>query len=395
MKLLFKDIIKLFDELNKIKFRKSFRPNVNDKKYEYMIFHWNHQKFHRPSLSKCSKEYPKVYKLIMDLIKRHDEDFVFTSVIVNKNNVCKKHKDKGNNGESYIVGIGDYEGGELVIEDTEYNIKNKFIKFNGCEKYHYNKEFTGTRYSLVYYNHQPIRTYLNINQQEFLKHNGLKMIFRPFTTDYRVFDEVIIKRGYNKYKTKFNENQTWLDMGANIGTFTCLVSKSCKKVYSYEPEPDNYQILKGNIKLNNINNVEIFNSSITEKGIENKLYLCNTDYNKYQHSMIKLCKKNHIEINCKRFKDIMEKHKDINCIKMDIEGSEMEILESNDFRGIDLLIFEWSFSYDNKTKRLVDLLKRLEKDFTIHGNISQIYKIEIWKSYPRGKVIFCKKKLIT
>ena len=42
----------------------------------------------------------------------------------------------------------------------------------------------------------------------------------------------------------------WLDLGGNIGTFTVnVLAKGCK-VYTYEPEPNNYKLLKKNIDLN-------------------------------------------------------------------------------------------------------------------------------------------------
>jgi len=128
--------------------------------------------------------------------------------------------------------------------------------------------------------------------------------------------------------------------------------------------------------VNNLNNVEIFNVGITQKGIENKLYLCNTAYNKYQHSLIHTTQKNSIDIQTKKFKDILTP--DINCVKMDIEGCEIEILENNNFDNIDIFIFEYSFKYDKSTKRLV-----------ICSNLAQIYVKDVWDSYPMGKLVYC------
>ena len=52
----------------------------------------------------------------------------------NKNHRCAKHKDGRNVGESYIIGLGDYTGGELMVWDEndknpkKHNIRNKFYK---------------------------------------------------------------------------------------------------------------------------------------------------------------------------------------------------------------------------------------------------------------------------
>merc|ERR1712100_505961 len=47
------------------------------------------------------------------------EDFFFTSITLNHNYAAKMHVDKGNEGTSYIVGLGDYENGGLWILDKE------------------------------------------------------------------------------------------------------------------------------------------------------------------------------------------------------------------------------------------------------------------------------------
>jgi hypothetical protein len=70
---------------------------------------------------------------------------------LNKNIICKPHKDVGNVGQSMIFGCGNYKGGELVIDDIEYDINGKCIIFNGSEQEHYNKPFQGERYSIIYY----------------------------------------------------------------------------------------------------------------------------------------------------------------------------------------------------------------------------------------------------
>ena len=182
-----------------------------------------------------------------------------------------------------------------------------------------------------------------------------------------------------------------MDLGGNIGTFSCFAGKHSKKVYSYEPEPDNFALLCRNISENKLTNVVPFQSGVSDKGDEENLYLCKTEYNKYQHT-IKTGKKNWrpIKIDMKKFSEILTP--DINAIKIDIEGAEMEILENGNFDNIDVLVFEWSFGYDNKTKRLIDVIKRLEKWFDVKGNLKCVYQKEEWNSYPRSRMVYCFKK---
>ena len=91
-------------------------------------------------------------------MKEFDSSFKFTSIQFNKNNRTSKHTDSYNIGESYMIGLGDYTGGELLIYDKngknkkKYKTKNTWIKFNGSIYPHETNFFTGERYTVVFYN---------------------------------------------------------------------------------------------------------------------------------------------------------------------------------------------------------------------------------------------------
>ena len=120
----------------------------------------------------ANSKYPIVYRYLQDLIKTHDEHFPWTTINVNRNIECKNHIDKNNLGDSIIVGLGDYCGGEFVVkkgdlptnfvgspppkvptyrEDTKYDIKGNFVRFCGKTQYHSTEPFKGERYSIVYF----------------------------------------------------------------------------------------------------------------------------------------------------------------------------------------------------------------------------------------------------
>ena len=68
-----------------------------------------------------------------------------------------QHIDNNNIGESIIIGLGDYEGGELIVFDKDdkpryIDIKNRFYKFNGSQYYHATNDFTGNRVTMVFFN---------------------------------------------------------------------------------------------------------------------------------------------------------------------------------------------------------------------------------------------------
>lgn len=59
------------------------------------------------------------------------------------------------------------------------------------------------------------------------------------------------------FKQNIRATDTCVDVGANIGYYTLLFSKSAKngRVHSFEPVPLNYQLLTTNLVLNNVENV--------------------------------------------------------------------------------------------------------------------------------------------
>lgn len=114
-------------------------------------------------------ERPDLQEKFQDLVDKFcPEPFEVQMVQINCNWQSPRHKDAGNQNESWIIGLGDYEEGELIIEydlmPCVFNIKNKFLKFNGAKHFHYTNPWKGTRYSLVFFNHKIISTN-NVNDK--------------------------------------------------------------------------------------------------------------------------------------------------------------------------------------------------------------------------------------
>lgn len=105
---------------------------------------------YRPWVSRNTWKRPELWDLLLDFATKH-VTIPWDGVQVNDNYTSLPHRDKGNQGLSYIVGFGDYEGGELNVEGTLYNINHAGHLFNGSEKLHYTEPWKGSRYSLVFF----------------------------------------------------------------------------------------------------------------------------------------------------------------------------------------------------------------------------------------------------
>jgi len=106
--------------------------------------------------TKLRSLYPEYMDIFKEFVLLHGDNFQFNQVVINKDFKINKHLDASNVGESIIIGLGEYSGGDLVVEfeneKKKINIKNNFYKFNGSKYYHYVEPFEGNRYSLVFYN---------------------------------------------------------------------------------------------------------------------------------------------------------------------------------------------------------------------------------------------------
>jgi len=129
-----------------------------------------------------------------------------------------------------------------------------------------------------------------------------------------------------------NEGDIVVDVGANIGIYSLILSKLVGekgRVYSFEPDPDNFSLLLKNMKENNIKNVIMVNKAISDKEGKQNLYL-NKDNSAF-HSLIRynnnLFEKS-IEVGTTTLDNFFSNlNKKVNFIKMDIEGYEGDALK--------------------------------------------------------------------
>jgi len=112
-----------------------------------------------------------------------------------------------------------------------------------------------------------------------------------------------------------------IDIGANIGFytlfFTNLVGKT-GKVIAFEPEPENFSILKKNIETNSLENVTLFQKAVGSRNELIKMKL--TSSGGFHH----INDTGDLEVDCIRLDDYV---KNANFVKMDAEGYEIEILK--------------------------------------------------------------------
>lgn len=162
--------------------------------------------------------------------------------------------------------------------------------------------------------------------------NGFKMYLDP--TDalelrknktFETFETTLVKKEIKK-------GDVVLDIGANIGYFTLVFSQivgTNGKVFAFEPDPNNFALLKKNIENNNLKNVELIQKAVSDVSKPLSLYLC--DYNHAQHRIYpspRCNKKITVESTIiDEYFSETEFYDKINFVKIDVEGSEYNAIE--------------------------------------------------------------------
>jgi len=107
-----------------------------------------------PDYSRQNWKRPLLYKLLLDFAAKHVQ-IPFTSITVNESYAAAPHRDRGNEGVSFLVAFGDYKGGELAIHEGDlsgnHNICRRPIITDFSKVLHSVRPFSGDRYSLVFY----------------------------------------------------------------------------------------------------------------------------------------------------------------------------------------------------------------------------------------------------
>jgi FkbM family methyltransferase len=175
-------------------------------------------------------------------------------------------------------------------------------------------------------------------------------------------------------KIKFKQiSGVIIDIGAHIGIFSIKFAKKYKEeVYAIEPEKENFEKLKTNIKLNNLQkNIHPIRIAIFDKKGFMRLGL--SQFGSGAHSLF-----NKTGITSERVRvttlDYMRKklNKKIALIKIDTEGSEYKILMSSLKtlkKDKPKLIIETHPIYDAKIdNKILSLLRQLKYNFRKSGN---------------------------
>ena len=193
------------------------------------------------------------------------------------------------------------------------------------------------------------------------------------------------------FKDKMDEKLT-LDIGANIGNHTLALSKFSKMVYSFEPNPTVFDVLKLNTR--NIENVKIFNfgASDQDQSITAKVpkLNCGAGSVYFEKKSKKTNQFYEYSFVLKQLDQLDTlSNKMIGLIKIDVEGHELQafkgmrqLLEKNK----PVILFEQNRGISHGSSSEVEFLKSIGYSY-----LYELRKVDDWlvpNWMPKGIVSF-------
>lgn len=236
---------------------------------------------------------------------------------------------------------------------------------------------------------------LSISGQIFYAHT-LDRLIALFLLKFGMWE----KGEVNVFKKTIQEGWIVLDIGANIGYPSLLLSKlvgKSGKVIAFEPDKDNLQILRKNIKANNIQNIKVVPMAVSDHTGDGTLFV--SDSHSGDHRIYNPTGEERKTQNIKTISldDYSKSNNKINFIQMDVEGAEelvfkgmKRMLAKN--KKINILMEFWPEGLREIGSSPVDFLKMIKslgfKLNYIDGNSGKLIKTSIDECMEMCKGIF-------
>lgn len=196
---------------------------------------------------------------------------------------------------------------------------------------------------------------------------------------------ILLTKGvYEKHETELfkgliKPGMVVADIGANIGYYSLIAAKLVGNegnVYAFEPDPNNYELLVRNIKINGYANVTPIPKAISNKHGKIKLFVdkfspCLSSFS--EDNVLE--KAGFLEVETTTLDNFFENRAEnstVNLIKMDVQGAEGLIIEGAEkilrSNGLRIIMEFWPYGLRNAGTDPLGLLNKIQS----HG-----FKVEL------------------
>jgi FkbM family methyltransferase len=206
---------------------------------------------------------------------------------------------------------------------------------------------------------------------------GATILVRPWAEDVRIIKSIFLKKNYVNDFVSIMPNSVVVDVGANIGAFTVFAARRAKKVFAFEPENENFSLLCANIELNDFRNVTPLKMAMTAETGKRKFHIAEKQHSG-SHSFLLQRYDKEVEVKTLSIADLIAKKsiKKVNFLKLDCEGSEIEIIKGLSFetaKNIEQISLEFHQVNDYSIEDMVRQLNTLGYDVRLREKGGYIF----------------------
>lgn len=161
--------------------------------------------------------------------------------------------------------------------------------------------------------------------------NGLTQQVRGRTSDLSTARSIFIDESYLPPPLEIPEDATVIDIGGHIGSFTMFAAVRARKgrVFAYEPEAANFNLLMENLRRNGLDHAKGFNLAVSDQEGDRRMFYALRDRGTGGHSFYGRGDRT-FGVRCTTLPRILDENRIdvVDFLKLDCEGSEIEILNS-------------------------------------------------------------------
>lgn len=244
-----------------------------------------------------------------------------------------------------------WESGVLLLKNV---LESEFIKMIVVMKL--KKFFSSlTSFDGIWHNYKLKR----------IQFDGKTCVYRDIKSELAIVHEAFTANTYEHHGMTFEKDDVVLDLGANIGCFTLSIFNRVKKVIAVEPESHNCEIMRLNMKENNIKNCKLYQAAVVGNDDKKRELFCGWCAGWYS-----LHTNNHnrvsVTVDCVNIQELIDKYNPTK-IKFDIKGSEIECVDAiKNWGRVNQVAFDYCFDINkdlsNQYEKFNKFKAKLKKD---------------------------------